>query len=1128
LTPGPEGANILTLIETFHLWGETHMTRYGFVLKHRLALAVVAAVVAAAVGQAVHAPEVLAANTQYFIDPNNPACSDTGGGTSTTPWCGLVPASSHVFGPGDQVLLANGSLFTGRELDIQGQGTATRPILVSSFAGFSSSTARPHIDGNGNALAVDVLLQNPSYVTVSNLEVSGAGGGIVADYNSSYPVGVVTGNQGLTFSNIYAHHITGITQGSPTGAQGSSQWDPTCSQNHDLWVSSGISITGAFTANVPSGQYGVSGVTFNDIEGNHNFDTISTDWCDAQFGNPNGPGNAPHPNLIQNVVVNHMYAHDGDGGGVTGMCGEGFRLSGTTNALVINSRLINLGACPVSTGTAGVILVSVTNVTFANDIIAGVPNTNSADLTGIDHEVYNDQVKFRNVLIANNAGPGTEFLTIRSNISDYSTNNEMTGNSFYGNFVSMKHVGGGVGVPFTFRTPLSNNVYADSDFVSPASDFTMGSGNVAARQGAVPQYAANQYSSTQGFDNWSYQYGGTGAWQSMTSATSQNADLDWPWGGGNSEYLSRFEQAPGSGGQPAARTWTAPATGTIAIRSRVLKSTASGGSNVTAQITANDVVVNSAVNVSAGDQTGLEDNVDQLAVKAGDVIRFVLSGGAPSNSTDLTSWAPSITYVNATPGATGTFGDWSFETPSLGAGQYQYGLTGTPWTFMPASSNGGSGIASNGSGFGNPNAPDGTQVAFMQKIGSISQVVNGFAAGTKYSITFYAAQRPGNSQTLNVNIDGRLLDTFTPPGSFTSHTTPTFSLDSASHLISITGTQTSDQTAFVDAVRLNATSTGLTVPNNGFETPTLSAGSYLYAPISGSSWSFVGHSGLASNGSGFGNPNAPQGTQVAFLQDTGSFSQSISGFTGTASYIVAFMASQRPNIGNQQGIKVSIDGTALTTISPVGDGFSFYVTPVFSPTAGAHTVLLAGTQATDQTAFVDAVQIIPVAASSVAPTNGSFESPVLSPGSFQYAPTTPGWAFDPAHAGRGVAGIVSNGSAYGNPNAPNGVQAAFLQQAGMTQSAGQTNASASIQYCSLTMWFAPRGSQTQTLAITIDGNPVGQITPTGSSYTAWTSAGYILQPGAKGAIQIMGGKTGTVLSDDNTAFVDNISTMCGS
>jgi hypothetical protein len=174
------------------------------------------------------------------------------------------------------------------------------------------------------------------------------------------------------------------------------------------------------------------------------------------------------------------------------------------------------------------------------------------------------------------------------------------------------------------------------------------------------------------------------------------------------------------------------------------------------------------------------------------------------------------------------------------------------------------------------------------------------------------------------------------------------------------------------------------------------------------------------------------------------------------------------------------------------------------------------------------VQIIPVAASSVAPTNGSFESPVLSPGSFQYAPPTPGWAFDPAHAGRGVAGIVSNGSAYGNPNAPNGVQAAFLQQAGMTQSAGQTNASASIQYCSLTMWFAPRGSQTQTLAITIDGNPVGQITPTGSSYTAWTSAGYILQPGAKGAIQIMGGKTGTVLSDDNTAFVDNISTMCGS
>src|SRR5262249_57081705 len=71
----------------------------------------------------------------------------------------------------------------------------------------------------------------------------------------------------------------------------------------------------------------------------------------------------------------------------------------------------------------------------------------------------------------------------------------------------------------------------------------------------------------------------------------------------------------------------------------------------------------------------------------------------------------------------------SFETPNIGTGSwgaFQYNPSGTGWTFS-----GGAGEAGNGSGFtnGNPNAPDGTQVAFLQGTGSMSQVVN-FAAGS--------------------------------------------------------------------------------------------------------------------------------------------------------------------------------------------------------------------------------------------------------------------------------------------------------------------------------------------------------------------------------------------------------------
>ena len=60
----------------------------------------------------------------------------------------------------------------------------------------------------------------------------------------------------------------------------------------------------------------------------------------------------------------------------------------------------------------------------------------------------------------------------------------------------------------------------------------------------------------------------------------------------------------------------------------------------------------------------------------------------------------------------------------------------------------------------------------------------------------------------------------------------------------------------------------------GFEQVPVGAGQFQYRPA-GSAWTFAGGAGVSGNGSGFtaGNPPAPQGVQVAFLQSTGSFSQ---------------------------------------------------------------------------------------------------------------------------------------------------------------------------------------------------------------------------------------------------------------
>src|SRR4029079_13836102 len=85
------------------------------------------------------------------------------------------------------------------------------------------------------------------------------------------------------------------------------------------------------------------------------------------------------------------------------------------------------------------------------------------------------------------------------------------------------------------------------------------------------------------------------------------------------------------------------------------------------------------------------------------------------------------------------------------------------------------------------------------------------------------------------------------------------------------------------------------IADGGFEQVSVGAGQFQYRP-SGSTWTFSGSSGIAANNSGFtrGNPSAPEGTQVAFLQTTGSFTQSVSNWSA-GSYVLTFNAAQRGN-----------------------------------------------------------------------------------------------------------------------------------------------------------------------------------------------------------------------------------------
>jgi hypothetical protein len=158
--------------------------------------------------------------------------------------------------------------------------------------------------------------------------------------------------------------------------------------------------------------------------------------------------------------------------------------------------------------------------------------------------------------------------------------------------------------------------------------------------------------------------------------------------------------------------------------------------------------------------------------------------------------------------------------------------------------------------------------------------------------------------------------------------------------------------------QVNSATTGL--QQGGFETPNVGTGAFAYDPA-GSAWTFSGLAGVAGNGSGFtsGNPNAPEGTQVAFLQGTGSFSQSVNLTAGT--YSLSFAAAQRGNFqASSQTFQVLVDGVSVGTFRPAGTGYGALTTGNFAVATGTHTILFVGLNPNggDNTAFIDNLQLL--------------------------------------------------------------------------------------------------------------------------------------------------------------------------
>jgi hypothetical protein len=413
--------------------------------------------------------------------------------------------------------------------------------------------------------------------------------------------------------------------------------------------------------------------------------------------------------------------------------------------------------------------------------------------------------------------------------------------------------------------------------------------------------------------------------------------------------------------------------------------------------------------------------------------------------------------INVTPQAS-TVTVFGFEQPAIGSGNFQYSPAATVWTYS-GSSPSGSGIVGNGSGFGNPNAPEGVQAAFVQENGAVSQLLSGFSLGTNYTITYSAAQRSTvnvGGESWNVTIDGGVIKSNNVPGP-TSYTTFTasFTASSTTHTLGFVGTDlaTGDNTVFIDNVRI---------------TPAI-------------------------------HPVAPVVTLTAP--------------TNNATLIVPPAFSLMANVASNGNIINSVQFyyNANNLIGQTANPpYNYNWT---DPATGSYSVFARVTY--NGGSVVDS----PAAMITVINTNVnlSFETPSIGFGNFQYNPSGGSWTF--SGTGGNGSGLIANSSGFSNPNAPQGAQAAFVQGYG-TLAQSLYGFTPGTTY-TITYSAAQRSGANQhggeSWKVMIDNTVITNNNPGGTSYATYTATF------TASAFSHTLSFVGTDLAGgDNTVFLDNV------
>ena len=609
----------------------------------RPALALFVGVAVAVSMAVVQASPANAVGSTYYVSASG--CSNAYQGTEpahttgvTGPWCDFANVNALTLGPGDSVLLSRGSTWNvngapNNRLVLSGAGSSwSSPITLGAYG----IGAVPIIRGSGTDPTDSIgTLANPSYWSISGLEFSNAGNGLVVNFSTR-------GNTGLRFDNMSVHDLGGCFLSSPAGCP---------------WMSTGLSITTTLTTTAAQAP------VLTDIEIQNNIFTNVNEAASIWASDPSTANTYSNTVVKDNTIQN--------------VAGNAFDFKAMTGLRVADNYLSNLSTTRQPQGTTSTFMFRVSNATFANNYWNGVANTGTSDMSAIDAEGYIDSVKYLGNTFANTAGPAVEFLQLDSGShpdrgpDDYNTNNTVDSNTFINNSTPLLTIN-------NVRNPTGtvvNNLATGSPILSERMAGGIAAFSVSANLTAVsaPNSAPAGFSSTANSGGasctaasncWSYeQYNGSAYVPLSWDAASSR------WGS-SAPSVGRFSQLPAAGSSTwVSRSWTASAAGTLAIRGRVLKNDVAGGDGVLARITKNGTVIwptaGGSQSIAFNDASGVNSNLDGVGVAPGDVIRFEVSSGSAGNATnDATSWAPTVVL---TPGST---------TNLLSNGGFESGTTG--------------------------------------------------------------------------------------------------------------------------------------------------------------------------------------------------------------------------------------------------------------------------------------------------------------------------------------------------------------------------------------------------------------------------------------------------------------------